>query len=392
MPRILSPRDAIVRITLTTVCGSDLHLYDGFVPTMQKGDILGHEIVGEVVELGSEVRNLAIGDRVVVVSIIACGRCWYCKNQEYSLCDNSNPNAAMMEKVYNFSTAGIFGYSHMFGGYAGAQADYLRVPFADVGAFKIPDGMTDEQALACSDVFPTGFMGAEICNIKPGDIVAVWGCGPVGQFVIKSAMLLGAEQVIAIDNVPERLQMAARASGATPLNHDQVDLYDALKTMTAGRGPDACVDAVGMEAHGFSWVMSAYDKLKTMLMMETERAHVIRAMIQACRKGGNLSVMGVYGMVVDKFPLGVAFNKGLKWNMGQQHGQRYVPRLFEYWKQGKVDPAFVFTHHLPLSQASDAYRIFRDKRQRCVKVALRPDAVAPPAPVSACATVPAAAI
>ena len=374
MPKILAPRDAIVRLTLTTICGSDIHLYDGFVPSMMKGDILGHEIVGEVVELGSEVRNLSIGDRVVVSSIIACGRCWYCKNQEYSLCDNSNPNAAMMEKIYNFSTAGIFGYSHLFGGYAGAQADYVRVPFADVGAFKVPEGMSDEQALACSDAFPTGFMGAEMCNIKPGDIVAVWGCGPVGQFVIKSAFLLGAEQVIAIDNVPERLHLAAQASGATPLDHSRVDVYDALKTLTGGRGPDACVDAVGMEAHGFGWLMSAYDRIKTALYMQTERAHVIRAMIQACRKGGTLSVMGVYGLVVDKFPLGVAFNKGLHFNMGQMHGQRYIPRLFEYWKQGKVDPSFVFSHHLPLAEAADAYRIFRDKRKNCIKVALRPEA------------------
>jgi threonine dehydrogenase-like Zn-dependent dehydrogenase len=376
MPRVLNSRDAIVQLRLTTICGSDIHLYDGFVPTMQKGDILGHEIVGEVVELGADVRNLKLGDRVVVSSVIACGRCWYCRNQEFSLCDNSNPNAWMMEKVYNFSTAGIFGYSHMFGGYAGAQADFVRVPFADVGAFKVPDGMTDEQALACSDAFPTGFMGAEICNIRPGDIVAVWGCGPVGQFVIKSAFLLGAEQVIAIDNVSERLHLAARASGATVLNHDQVDVLDALKSMTGGRGPDACVDAVGMEAHGFGWLMSAYDKVKTALFMQTDRAHVIRQMIQACRKGGTLSVMGVYGLVVDKFPLGIAFNKGLHFNMGQMHGQRYIPRLFEYWQQGKVDPSFVFSHHLPLGETPQAYRMFRDKRQHCIKVALRPASIA----------------
>lgn len=390
MPKILNPRDAIVKVTLTTVCGSDLHLYDGFVPSMMQGDILGHEMVGEVVETGSEVGNLSVGDRVVVSFCIACGRCWYCRNKEFSLCDNSNPNAAMMEKVYNFSTAGIFGYSHLFGGYAGAQAEYIRIPFADVGAFKIPEGMSDEQALPCSDVFATGFMGAELCNIKPGDVVAVWGCGPVGQFVIKSAFLLGAEQVIAIDNVPERLHLAAHASGATPLNHDQVDLYDALKTITGGRGPDACVDAVGMEAHGFSWVMSAYDRIKTALLMQTERAHVIRVMIQACRKGGTLSIMGVYGLVVDKFPLGVAFNKGLHLNMGQAHCQRYIPRLFDYWQQGKVDPSFVFSHRLPLSEAADAYRIFRDKRQHCIKVALRPEAALTAAAPTTSAAVPAA--
>ena len=262
MPRILNPRDVIVRITLSTVCGSDLHLYGGYVPSMQKGDILGHEMVGEVVETGSAIRNLSVGDRVVAAFSVACGRCWYCQNKEFSLCDNSNPNAAMMEKMYGFSAAGVLGYSHLFGGYAGAQAEYIRIPFADVGAFKIPDGMSDEQALPCADVFATGLNGAELCNIKPGDVVAVWGCGPVGQFVIKSAFLLGAEQVIAIDNVRERLHMAADASGATPLNHDRVDLYDALKTMTGGRGPDACVDAVGMEAHGFSWLASAYDRVK----------------------------------------------------------------------------------------------------------------------------------
>ena len=389
MPRILSPRDAIVKVTLTTVCGSDLHLYGGFVPTMQKGDILGHEMVGEVVETGPKVGNLSVGDRVVIAFSIACGRCWHCRNNEFSLCDNSNPNAAMAEKLYSYSGAGIFGYSHLYGGYAGGQAEYVRVPFADVGAFKIPDGMSDEQALPCADIFATGFMGAELCNIKPGDIVAVWGCGPVGQFVIKSAFLLGAEQVIAIDNVPERLQLAAQASGATPLNHDQVDLYDALTTMTGGRGPDACVDAVGMEAHGFGWVMAAYDRIKTALYMETERAHVIRAMINACRKGGTLSIMGVYGLVVDKFPLGVAFAKGLHINMGQAHPQRYIPRLFDYWKQGKVDPSFVFSHHLPLAQAADGYRIFREKRQHCIKIALRPEAaVMRSAAAAACAVVP----
>ncbi len=389
MPRILSPRDAIVKVTLGTICGSDLHLYGGFVPTMQKGDILGHEMVGEVVETGPEVRNLSVGDRVVVAFCIGCGRCWHCRNNEFSLCDNSNPNAAMMEKIYSFSTAGIFGYSHMFGGYAGTQADYVRVPFADVGAFKIPDGMSDEQALPCADIFATGFMGAELCNIKPGDVVAVWGCGPVGQFVIKSAFLLGAEQVIAIDNVPERLHLAARASGATPLDHSRVDVYDALKSLTGGRGPDACVDAVGMEAHGFGWLMAAYDRIKTALYMQTERAHVIRSMINACRKGGTLSIMGVYGLVVDKFPLGVAFAKGLHFNMGQAHPQRYIPRLFDYWKQGKIDPSFVFSHHLPLSQAADAYRIFRDKRQHCIKVALRPEgALNGGSAAAVCAVVP----
>lgn len=372
VPRVLNPRDAIVKTRLTTICGSDLHLYGGFVPSMMKGDILGHEIVGDIVEVGSEVRKVKVGDRVVVGSVIACGNCWYCKCQEYSLCDNSNPNAWMMEKMYNFSTAGIFGYSHMFGGYAGAQAEYLRVPFADVGSFVVPESMTDEQALCCSDIFPTGFMGAELCDIKPGDTVAVWGCGPIGQMVIKSAFLLGAENVIAIENVRERLYLAAEKCGAIPVNHDQVDIYDELKRLTGNRGPDACVDAVGMEAHGFSWFMSAYDKVKTAMFLESDRGHVIRAMVQACRKGGTCVIMGAYGMLLDKFPLGAAFNKGLKLRMGQQHGQRYIPRLFDYCTKGQIDPSFVFTHHMPLSEAPQAYEIFRKKKQHCVKVALRP--------------------
>lgn len=371
-PTILASRDAIIRITATTICGSDLHLYDGYIATMRKGDILGHEIVGEVVETGREVRKLHKGQRVVVSSIIACGNCWYCRNQEHSLCDNTNPNGQLQEKVFNYPTAGIYGYSHMFGGYAGAQAEYIRVPFADVGAFPIPDGMNDEQALACSDAFPTGFMGADLCGIKPGDTVAVWGCGPVGQFAIKSAALLGAEQVIAIDNIPERLQLAAKVSEAIALNQDKVDVSDALKSLTGGRGPDACIDAVGMEAHGSNPVEHVYDRMKQTLMMQTDRIAVVRQMIECCRKGGTLSIMGVYTGLVDKFPLGILMNKGLHVHTGQMHGPRYIPRLLEYWQKGQVDPSFVFTHRLSLTDAPQAYPMFRDKVDQCVKIVLRP--------------------
>lgn len=371
-PTILNPRDAIIKITATTICGSDLHLYDGYIATMHKGDILGHEIVGEIVETGRQVQQLRKGDRVVVSSIIACGNCWYCRNQEYSLCDNSNPNGSMQAKLFNDATAGIFGYSHLFGGYAGAQAEYLRVPFADVGSFKIPEGMSDEQALACSDAFPTGFMGAELCGIKSSDTVAVWGCGPIGQFAIKSAALLGAEKVIAIDNVPERLQLASQVSGAIPLNQDEVDVSDALKALTAGRGPDACIDAVGMEAHGSNPGEHIYDRVKQTLMLQTDRIAVVRQMIECCRKGGTLSIMGVYSGLVDKFPLGVLMNKGLHLHTGQMHGQRYIPLLMECWKKGEVDPSFIFTHRLSLNDAPQAYPMFRDKVDGCIKVVLRP--------------------
>lgn len=372
-PTIINPRDAVVKVKLTTICGSDLHLYDGLVPTMEKGDILGHEIVGEVVEVGPEVKKIHKGDRVVVSSIIGCGNCWYCKNGEYSLCDNSNPSGELQEKLFNFSTAGIFGYSHLFGGYAGSQAEYLRVPYADVGCFKAPDGMTDEQALACSDAFPTGYMAADFCGIKRGDVVAVWGCGPVGLFAVKSAYLMGAEHVIAIDDFPARLELAAKQNGTTVLNHKEESVTEATKELTGGRGPDACIDAVGMEAHGANVVMSAYDSVKQGLMMETGRSHVVREMIQCCRKGGTLSVIGVYAGAVDKFPLGVAFNKALHINMGQMHGPKYIPRLFEHWEKGHVDPGFVFTHHFSLEETPEAYDMFKHKRDDCIKVAIRPE-------------------
>jgi threonine dehydrogenase-like Zn-dependent dehydrogenase len=370
-PKILLARDAIVRIRLTTICGSDLHLYDGKMPTMKRGDILGHEIVGEVVDAGPEVHRIRVGDRVVVSSVIACGQCRFCRNEQYSLCDNSNPNGRLQEKIFNYASAGIFGYSHLFGGYAGAQTEYIRVPFADVGAFPVPDGMTDEQALACSDAFPTGYMAADMCDIKPGDTVAVWGCGPVGQFAIRSAYLLGAERVIAVDDVPERLQLA-RHNGTICLDHSKHDVPDMLRYFTGGDGPDACIDAVGMEAHGAHLLTTVYDRTKEGLKLETDRPHVVREMIVACRKGGTLVIMGAYAGLADKFPLGVAFNKGLNFRMGQMHGQKYIPRLIQHWGSGDIDPGFVFTHYFPLADAAEAYEMFAHRKDGCVKVALQP--------------------
>ncbi len=370
-PTILNPRDAILKVTATTICGSDLHIYDGYIPSMQPGDIIGHEFVGEVVEIGKEVKKLSKGDRVVVSSIIGCGHCHYCSRQQWSLCDNSNPNGWMQEPLFGFGTAAIFGYSHLFGGYAGSQADYVRIPFADYGAVKIPDGLTDEQALPVSDAFPTGYMGAELCDIQPGDTVAVWGCGPVGQFAIRSAYMLGAERVIAIDRVPERLQLAKEKSGAEVINYEEIDAGDALKEMTGGRGPDSCLDAVGLEAHGMG-LMGFYDEAKQAVRLETDRPHVLRQMMVACRKGGTVSVMGVYGGFVDKMPFGAAFNKGLTLKMGQMHGQRYMPMLLDRALNGEIDPSYVFTHHMPLTQAKEAYEMFKHKQDKCIKVVLRP--------------------
>jgi threonine dehydrogenase-like Zn-dependent dehydrogenase len=369
-PKILRPRDAIVRITLTTICGSDLHLYGGFVSGMKKGDILGHEMVGEIVETGPELTAFRPGDRVVVSSVIACGQCWYCKQKQFSLCDNSNPNFHLQEPLYNDSIAAVFGYSHTFGGYAGAQAQYIRVPYADVGAFKIPAGMTDAQALACSDVFPTGFMAAEQCGIHEGDVVAVWGCGPVGQFAIKSAQLLGAQRVIAIDDVPERLRMAELESNAVALNFREVDIATELKELTGGRGPDACIDAVGLESHAAGMAVNAYDRVKQALRLENDRAHVVREMIHCCRKGGAVSIFGAYTGYIDKFPLGIAFSKGLRFAMAHTHGPHYIPRLLDYWRQGLVDPSFIFTHRASIEDAPEAYEMFRDKDDGCVKFAL----------------------
>jgi threonine dehydrogenase-like Zn-dependent dehydrogenase len=368
-PKLLTKRDAIVKTTLTAICGSDLHLYHGVIPTMKEGDILGHEFMGEVVEVGTEVPDLKKGDRVVVPFCIACGRCFFCQNGMTSLCDNSNPNAAMAEKLYGSSGAGLFGYSHLYGGYAGGQAQYVRVPFADVGPMNVPDSVTDEQALFLTDIFPTGYMAAENCNIQRGDVIAIWGCGPVGQFAIRSAFLLGAARVIAIDNVQSRLNLA-QEGGAEPLNFDQTDVSEHLKQLTAGRGPDACIDAVGLEAHGTS-VDAIYDYAKMAVKLETDRTHALRQAIYACRKGGIVSIPGVYGGLVDKFPLGIAFAKGLTFRMGQTNVHRYMKPLLDRIESGQIDPSFVITHRLALDSGAEGYSTF-DGQDGCIKVVLRP--------------------
>lgn len=370
-PKILNPRDALVKITLTAICGSDLHLYDGYIPTMRKGDIIGHEFMGEVIEVGREVPNLKKGDRVVVPFTISCGRCFYCQKEMWSLCDNSNPNAPLAEKMYGQSTAGLFGYSHLYGGFAGGQAQYARVPFADVGPLKIPEGLRDEQVLFLSDIFPTGFMAAENCNIQPGDTVAVWGCGPVGQFAIRSAFMLGAGRVIALDQIPERLAMARQGKAET-LDFDDEDVVEKLKQMTGGRGPDSCIDAVGMEAHGGSAVDAIYDRAKQAMMLETDRPHALRQAIQACRKGGTVSIPGVYGGLIDKFPIGAAFAKALTLRMGQTHVPKYMKPLLERIQRGEIDPGFLITHRLKIDDAPEGYKIFRDHKDHCIKVVLNP--------------------
>ena len=370
-PKIINPRDAIIKITSTAICGSDLHIYDGYIPSMESGDILGHEFMGEVVELGSAVKNVQVGDRVVVPFTISCGNCFFCQRDLWSLCDNSNPNGWMAEKMYGHSPSGLFGYSHMFGGYAGGQAEYARVPFADVGLFKIPEGLTDDQVLFLTDIFPTGYMAAENCHIKPGDTVAIWGCGPVGQFAIKSAYMLGAERVIAFDRVPERLQMAKQQGKAAVLNYEEVDVGEALKEMTGGRGPDACIDAVGMEAHGTD-AMAFYDKAKQAVRLETDRPTALRQVIVACGKGGHVSLAGVYGGFLDKIPMGAAFNKGLTLKMGQTHVHRYLRPLLERIQNGEIDPSFVITHKMNLEDAPKGYEIFKNKKDNCIKVVLKP--------------------
>jgi len=371
-PTILNPRDAIIRITSTCICGSDLHLYNGFVPTMEQGDIMGHEFMGEVVEVGPGVSRdkLKVGDRVVVPFTIACGNCLFCKKDLWSLCDNSNPNARVAEKMMGYSPSGLFGYTHMLGGYAGGQAQYARVPFADVGPIKIPDGLPDEKVVFLSDIFPTGYMGAENCNIRPGDTVAVWGCGPVGQFAIRSCFMLGAGRVIAIDRVPERLEMA-RAAGAEALNFDEVDILEALREMTGNQGPDACMDVVGMEASGHG-IVFAMDRAKQILHTQMDRPIVLRQAIIACKKGGTVSVPGVYASFIDKVPMGAYVNKGLTMKTGQTHMMRYMQPLLERIQRGDIDPSFVISHVLPIDQAPHAYKTFRDKQDRCTKVVLKP--------------------
>jgi threonine dehydrogenase-like Zn-dependent dehydrogenase len=372
-PKILNPRDAIVRISRTCICGSDLHLYDGYMPTLEQGDILGHEFMGEVVEVGPGIdrAKLKVGDRVVVPFTIACGKCFFCQQELWSLCDNTNPNAWVAEKLMGYSPSGLFGYTHMMGGYAGGQAQYARVPCADVGPLRIPDGLPDEKVVFLSDIFPTGYMGAENCNIRLGDTVAIWGCGPVGQFAIRSAFLLGAERVIAIDRFAERLRLAEEG-GAESVNYEQVeDLAQTLKDMTGNRGPDACMDAVGMEASGHS-LPFIVDRAKQAMKLSTDRPNVLRQCILACRKGGTVSVPGVYGGFLDKIPFGAAMNKGLTFKMGQTHMMRYMKPLLERIERGEIDPSFVISHRLPLSKAPEAYKMFRDKEDHCTKVVLDP--------------------
>jgi threonine dehydrogenase-like Zn-dependent dehydrogenase len=366
-PKILNPRDAIVRITTTAICGSDLHLYDGYIPTMMRGDILGHEFMGEVVETGARVTNLKAGDRVVVPFPISCGNCFFCKSELWSLCDNSNPNAKMLELMYGSGGAALYGYSHLYGGYAGGQAEYVRVPFADVGPIKIENGMSDEKVLFLSDIFPTGYMAAENCGIQHGDTVAVWGAGPVGQFAVQSAFLLGAERVIVIDRFPERLELAQKNSRAEILNYEEGSVVEKLKFMTGNNGPDHCIDAVGMEAHGHT-ADAIYDKIKQMVRIEMDRANVMRQAIQACRKGGTVSLPGVYGGFIDKVPMGAAFAKGLTFKMGQTHVHRYLRPLLQRIERGEIDPSYIISHRLKLSDGPAAYEIWRKKEQNVTKI------------------------
>lgn len=369
-PTIINPHDAVIKVTTAAICGSDLHLYNGVIPTMQKGDILGHETMGEVVEVGPMVKNVKVGDRIVVAFDIGCGHCHHCEDQEYSACDNTNPNSIIPEKLYGHSGAGLFGYSHMYGGYAGGQAEFLRVPFVDTNALIIPPGIDDEKVLFLSDIFPTGYMAAENCNIKPGDTVAIWGAGPVGQMCIKSAFLLGAERVIAIDHIPARLEMA-RAAGAETLDYrDEDSLTDELRFMTGGRGPDACIDAVGLEAHGHT-ILNAIDTVKQKTKLGTDRPDALRQAIQACRKGGTVSVPGVYGGFLDKFPFGAAFGKGLTLKMGQTHTQKYMKPLLDRILNDEIDPSFVITHRIQIDEGPEAYKNFNYKKDEFIKVVLK---------------------
>lgn len=371
-PTIVDPTDAIVRITSTAICGSDLHLYDGFNPFMQPGDILGHEPMGIVEEVGREVRRLKKGDRVVVPFTISCGACWFCQHTLYSLCDTTNRNAEVAKKMLGHAPAGLLGYSHLTGGYAGGQAQYLRVPYADVGPLRIDAELSDEQVLFLSDILPTGWMAAENADIEPGDTVAVWGCGPVGQFCIQSAWLLGAGRVIAIDRVPERLAMAREKGRAETIDFMQENVLERLDELTRGRGPDRCIDAVGAEAHAAGSLDAVYDKAKAALMLETDRPHVLREALMACRKGGTVSVPGVYLGFADKIPLGAFMNKGLTLKTGQTHVPRYYEQLLPRIESGELDPSFVITHSVPLDQGPEMYKTFRAKEDGCIKVVLKP--------------------
>jgi len=373
-PEIQDPRDAVIKVTSTAICGSDLHLYDGYMPTMESGDILGHEFMGEVVELGSAVTNLKRGDRVVVPFTMACGTCFFCQRQLYSCCDNSNPNREIAEKEMGHSPSGLFGYSHMLGGFSGGQAEYVRVPFADVGPYKVPDGLADEKVLFLTDIFPTGYMAAEQAEIEPGDTVAVWGCGPVGLFAIKSAWMFGAGRVIAIDTVPERLRLAETDGKAEIIDFMKVEgsVYDRLQEMTKGRGPDRCIDAVGAEAHGMGSIPAVVDKVKASVGLGTDRPQVLREAIMCCRKGGTVSVPGVYIGKLDGVPMGAFVNKALTMKTGQTHVHRYFKPLMDRIEAGEIDPSFLITHRVPLADAPKMYKTFRDKEDGCVKVVLKP--------------------
>ncbi|HYP55682.1 MAG TPA: zinc-dependent alcohol dehydrogenase [Solirubrobacterales bacterium] len=373
-PQILNSRDAVVKVTSTAICGSDLHLYDGYVPMVKKGDIFGHEFMGEVTDVGADVENLKPGDRVVVPFPIACGACNACQAQLYAACENSNPNAGRAEKLWGHSIAGVFGYSHILGGYPGGQAEAARVPFADVGPLKIESDLTDEDVLFLSDILPTGYMGAEMCDIQPGDVVAVWGAGPVGLFAAASARMLGAERVIVIDRFEYRLNRALTGARADDVidYEAQPDVVEELKELTGGRGPDACIDAVGLEAHHAHGVVHAYDRVKQATRMETERPHALREAIMACRNGGIVSVIGVYGGFLDKFPMGAVINRGLTIRAGQCHVQRDMRPLLERIERGEIDPTFVISHQMSLDQASEGYETFKHKQDDCVKVVLKP--------------------
>lgn len=370
-PTIEDGRDAIIKVTACAICGSDLHIYQGSIPEMESGDVIGHEAMGEVVEVGRDNKALKVGDRVVVPFTISCGECFFCQRGFYSGCERSNPDSAKVSKLWGNSPSGLFGYSHLLGGYRGGQAEYLRVPFADVGPIKVPDGLTDEQALFLSDIFPTGYMAAEFCNIQRGDTIAIWGCGPVGQMAIRSAFLLGAERVLAIDTVPERLALA-REAGAFTLDYLEEDIYDRIMELTRGRGADACIDAVGTEADPQASWDSRWDRIKVATFMGTDRPHVLRQAIHCCRNFGTVSIVGVYGGFLDKIPMGSAINRGLTFRMAQTPVQRYLPELMRRIENGDIDPSFVITHRAGLEEGPALYETFREKKDGCIKVVLKP--------------------